>query len=145
MNETTTEQKEFFTEKEALESILNFLKDDMYNCCVEELHDYVFNPYDYYIIGVAEARKALNQYGTRKALEEVKDFEEENFGEVGTDLTSPKAVANMLEYIIVDNVTTSLGSTDEYYYNKLDDESDKMGKTVRQVIIEEVSSLIDEL
>ena len=144
MTETT---EEFFTEKEALGSILEFLEDDTHNYYVSDLQNYIFNE-DYYIIGYAEAEKALSQYGVFDALAEVKEYEENEFGEVNTDLTNSEAVANMLEYIIGDNVMNSLKSIDDYVdYNLNDeaDEEDEEGKTVRQVIIDEVNSRIKEL
>ena len=144
MNKTT---EEFFTEKEALGSILEFLEDATTDYCVSDLQDYIFNQ-DYYIIGYAEAKKALNQYDIWDALAEIQGYELANFGEVNTDLTNSVDVANMLEFSIGDNVINSLKSIDDYIdYNLNDeaDEEDEEGKTVRQVIINEVNSRIKEL
>ena len=145
MTKTTTE--EFFAEKEALESILEFLKEDTTNdtdYCVTDLQDYIFNE-DYYVIGIYKAKKALEQYGTWEAIKEVKEYEEFELGEVNTDLASPEEVANMLEFIIGNNVINSLNSINDYIDNNLDDESNEEGKTVREVIINEVNSRIKEL
>ena len=138
----TTE--EFFTEKEALKNILEFLKDATTDYCVSDLQDYIFNE-DYYIIGIYKAEKALSQYGVFDAVGEIQDYEEFVFGEVATDFSSPEDVANMLEYIIGDRVLNSLKSIDDYFDNKLDDKSDEEGKTVKQVIINEVNSRIKDL
>ena len=142
MTETTTE--EFFTEKEALNNILEFLEDGTTDYCVADLQNYIFNE-DYYIIGYAKAEKVLNQYGVFDAIGEIQDYEKSEFGEVNTDLASSVDVANMLEFIIGYNVIYSLNSIDVYVDNNLNDEADEEGKTVRQVIINEVNSRIKEL
>jgi len=141
MNKTT---EEFFTEKEALGSILEFLEDATTDYYISDLQDYIFNE-DYYIIGIYQAEKALNQYGVFDVIGEIQDYEKSEFGEVTTDLSSPEDVANMLEYIIGTKVMDILKSINKYYDNKLDDKSDEEGKTVKEVIIDEVNSRIKDL
>jgi len=144
MNKTT---EEFFTEKEALGSILEFLEDSTTDYCIADLQDYIFNE-DYYIIGVYEAEKALSQYGVFDALGEIQDYEKNAFGEVNTDLSSPEDVANMLEYIVGNRVINSIKSINHYLYYSLNDEADEedeKGKTVKEVIIDEVNSRIKDL
>ena len=89
--------KQYFTEKEALQAVIDTLENgfDGYYC---DLHDAVFNS-DFYIIGTYQAKKALEQYGTFDAIQEIIDYEKWNFGEVMTDLSNPEKVANMLWYI----------------------------------------------
>ncbi|WP_301389935.1 hypothetical protein [Enterococcus entomosocium] len=86
--------KQYFTEKEALQAVIDTLENgiDGYYC---DLHGEVFNS-DFYIIGTHEAKQALEQYGTFDAIQEVIDYEKRNFGEVMTDISSPEKVANML-------------------------------------------------
>jgi len=139
MNKTT---KEFFTENEALGSILEFLKDDTTDYYVSDLQNYIFNE-DYYIISYAEAEKALSQYGVFDAIGEIQDYEKNEFGEVTTDFSSPEEITNMLEYIVGDRVINSLKSIDAYIDHNLNDKSDEKGKTVKQVIIDEVNSRIE--
>ena len=87
----------YFTKKEALEDIKETL--ESYNGCYCDLHNEVFNT-DYYIIGTYQAEKALEQYGVFNAIGKIKEYEEDNFGEVLTDLSDPEKIANMLYYII---------------------------------------------
>jgi len=141
MNKTT---EDFFTEKEALGSILEFLENATTDYYVSDLQNYIFNE-DYYIIGIYQAEKALNQYGVFDAIREIQDYEKNEFGEVTTDLSIPEDVANMLEYIIGTKVMDILKSINKYYDNKLDDKSDEEGKTVKEVIIDEVNSRIKDL
>lgn len=87
----------YFTKKEALEDIKEVL--ESYNGYYCDLHNEVFNT-DYYIIGTYQAEKALEQYGVFNAIGKIKEYEEDNFGEVFTDLSDPEKIANMLYYII---------------------------------------------
>ena len=91
---------EYFTEDEIKETLLNNL--DGYkgieDYTIEDVFNDLFNS-DYYIIGCREAEDALKEYGVFKALEEVQEFDVENFGEWNTDYADPEKVANILEYI----------------------------------------------
>ena len=90
----------YFTDEEIKETLLDNL--DGYEGIDSYTFDDVFNDLfnsDYYIIGYREAEDALKEYGIFKALEEVQEFDVENFGEWDTDYTDPEKIANMLEYI----------------------------------------------
>ena len=90
--------KKYFTHTEAIETLIEVI--DTYAIdSYEDLHHYAFNE-DYYIIGTHVAKNALDQYGVFDAIEKVQTYEQNNFGEVLTDLGNPEAVANMLWYII---------------------------------------------
>ena len=86
-----------FSKQEIIEDILEYLEntDGFYGC---DLHSEVFNT-DYYIIGTAKAKEALENYGVFDALNKVQTYEAYNFGEVTTDLSDPEKFANMLYYI----------------------------------------------
>ncbi|UDM72764.1 hypothetical protein [Vagococcus fluvialis] len=86
-----------FSIGEIIDDIVSYLEDEptFYG---SELHDNVFNT-DYYIIGTYKAEKALEEYGTYKAIGEVIDYEEFHFGKRTTDLSNAENVANMLYYI----------------------------------------------
>ena len=91
---------EYFTDNEIKETLLDNL--DGYKGIEDYYFDNVFDDLfnsDYYIIGYREAADALEKYGIFNALEEVQQFDVENFGEWNTDYTDPEKVANMLEYI----------------------------------------------
>jgi hypothetical protein len=95
-------KKEVKMREEAREAIIEALKDGYsgYYC---DLHNEIFNT-DYYIIGTYEAKKALEKYGVFDAIEKVQIYEQENFGEVYTDLSNPEKLVNMLYYIIGEEV-----------------------------------------
>ena len=70
-----------------------------------ELHQSLFNE-DYYIIGYFNAQQWLDKHfiDTFEALEDIKEYEEFNFGEVLTDLSEPEKIVNMYVYIIGEEI-----------------------------------------
>lgn len=92
--------KKYFTIEEIKEDIAEKLS--CYSGCYCDLHNEVFNT-NYYIVGTAIAKEALEQYGVFNAIEEIQAYEMDNFGEVYTDLGDPQKVANMLYYILGEN------------------------------------------
>ena len=70
---------------------------------INELHHYLLNE-DYFIIGYYEAEKWLKKDSIFNAIEKIKDYEQSNFGQVTTDLSSSESVANMLAYILGEEI-----------------------------------------
>ena len=62
------------------------------------LHQWLFNQ-DYYIIGYYNATKWLGS-DAFEAIGMIQEYEQDNFGEVNTDLSCSEKVANMTAYII---------------------------------------------
>ena len=126
----------YFTKKEALEDIKEIL--ESYNGCYCDLHDQVFNS-DYYIIGTYEAEKALEQYGTFEAIRKIQEYENDNFGEVLTDLSDPEKIANMLYYIIGNEAIQDL-----YEYSETFLENENSSATVENSdkIIQDINELL---
>ncbi len=91
--------KRYFTIEEIKEAIAEKLS--WYSDYYCDLHNEVANT-DYYIIGYYEAEEALKQYGLFEAIGKVRDYENDVFGEVYTDLSDPEKIANMLFYIIAE-------------------------------------------
>jgi len=77
------------------DQIKEYLKDE---CGVSELHHHAFNQ-DYYIIGTYKAEQWLGSMAF-EVIGFIKDYEQDNFGEVSTDLSDPERVVNMFAYII---------------------------------------------
>ena len=71
----------------------------------DDLHNEIFNT-DYYIIGTYQATKWLGEE-VFNVMEYIKDYEQENFGEVHTNLSDPERVVNMYAYIIGERIVTS--------------------------------------
>jgi len=116
--------KEKAMKEEARTAIIEALRDGYtgYYC---DLHDKVFNT-DYYIIGTREAKEALEKYGVWDAIGKVKTYEEDNFGEVYTDLSDPEKLVNMLYYIIGEEVLWEMLDDSEtlngHWYQRADEE-----------------------
>jgi len=115
--------KEEVMRQEAREQIIKCLKDGYsgYYC---DLHHEVFNT-DYYIIGTYEAKKALEEYGVWDAIDKVREYETDNFGEVYTDLSNPEKLVNMLYYIIGEEVLREMLDNSETWSENWDNQADE--------------------
>jgi hypothetical protein len=75
---------------------LDNISEGVYAC---DLHNELFNT-DYFIIGYYDAEQWLiKNVGIFAAIEEIKEYEQNNFGQVTTDLSSSEKVVNMYAYI----------------------------------------------
>ena len=128
--------KTYFTKNEALEDIKEVLK--FYSGYYSDLHNETFNT-DYYIIGTYEAEKALEQYGTFEAIRKIREYENDNFGELFTDLSDPEKVANMLYYIIGEEAIQEL-----YEYSEAFSENENNCATAENndQIIKDINELL---
>ena len=70
---------------------------------ISDLHHYLLNE-DYFIIGYYQAEQWLKKDSIFNAIEKIKDYEQSNFGEVSTDLSNSENVANMLAYILGEEI-----------------------------------------
>ena len=73
----------------------------------EDLHFHLFNE-DYYIIGTYQAKCWLGDY-VFDAINVIKEYEQDNFGEVSTDFSDPEKVVNMYAYIAGEHLLNELG------------------------------------
>ena len=88
---------------------------------VSEIHNELFNT-DYFIIGYYQAEQWLKEYGIFAAIETIKNYEQDHFGEVTTDFSSSENVANMLAYIIGEEVLNNCATLNEKYDSELTNE-----------------------
>jgi len=70
---------------------------------INELHHYLINE-DYFLIGYYNCRKWLEKESVFEAIEKIKEYEESNFGEVSTDFSDEEKTANMLAYVLADEI-----------------------------------------
>ena len=68
----------------------------------EELHNNMFNT-DYYIIGTYKAKEWCGN-NTFDIIGAIKEYEQNNFGEINTDLSNPEQVVNMYAYILGEEI-----------------------------------------
>lgn len=72
---------------------------------ISDLHHYLLNE-DYFIIGTWRAEEWLKKDNCSvfEAIEIIKEYEQSNFGQVSTDLSNFENVANMLAYILGEEI-----------------------------------------
>ena len=72
---------------------------------IGDLHHYLLNEH-YFIIGYYKAEQWLKKDNNSifEAIEKIKEYEQDNFGQVSTDLSSSESVANMLAYILGEEI-----------------------------------------
>jgi len=97
------------TKQELISTIIDAINDNrLEDKPVNELHQEVFNT-DYFIIGRYEAEQWLiNNGGIFDAIETIKEYEQDNFGVIGTDLSEPEKVCNMYVYILGEEIINEL-------------------------------------
>ena len=88
---------------------------------VSDLHHEIFNM-DYYIIGYYQAAQWLGT-DVFEAIGMIQDYEKDNFGEVYTDLGSSENVANMLAYILGEEVIQEV--VEEYLEQREEEEEEE--------------------
>jgi len=72
---------------------------------LDDLHHEIFNT-DYYIIGRYEATKWLGDQ-VFNVINIIKEYENDNFGEVNTDFSEAEKVVNMYVYIIGEEIVAN--------------------------------------
>lgn len=97
MNFKKEEIKEYFND--FIKENSNSLND---NDFIEDLHYYSFNT-DYYIIGTHKASQWLEDQ-VFKVINFIKEYENDHFGKVTTDLSDPEKVVNMYVYILGEDI-----------------------------------------
>ena len=76
---------------------------------VSDLHHYLLNE-DYFIIGTYKAKQWLGSK-VFDVIETIREYEQSNFGQVSTDFSDPEKVANMIAYILGEEI---LSDSDVY-------------------------------
>ena len=98
---------------------------------VSDLHHYLLNE-NYFIIGTYKAKQWLGSE-VFDVIETIREYEQFNFGQVTTDFSNPEKVANMIAYILGEEI---LSESDIYQQIQFD-----------KNILEEddISNLIEDL
>ena len=93
--------------KEFVDYDENYLQKD-----ISDIHHQLFNT-DYYIIGRYQAKQWLSD-NVFEAIDTIKEYEDDNFGEVTTDFSEPEKVVNMYVYIVGEYILNKLPKDGEY-------------------------------
>ena len=107
---------------DAKAAIIEALTDGEYSGYYCDLHHCLFNE-DYHYCYTGEAEDDLNAIGVFNAISVIVKYETEEFGVVNTDFTSPCNVANMLYYIVGEEVLYDLFDECELWDEVRDDEA----------------------
>ena len=114
--------------EDAKAAIIEALTDGEYSGYYCDLHNELFNT-DCYYVYTSDAEKALNEIGVFKAIGVIVEYEEDNFDEAITDFTNPCKVANMLYYIVGEEVLHDLSDGcelwDKVWNDKATEETNK--------------------
>jgi hypothetical protein len=87
-----------------------------------EIHHNLFNQ-DYWVIGYYNAEQEILKNGSVfDAISKIKEYEEFNFGEVYTDLSSSERVCNMLVYILGEECLNECEAVKNNWDDNLTDE-----------------------
>ncbi len=103
----------------AKNQIEDLMTTEPYAC---DLHHELFNT-DYFIIGKYSASRWLeSNVGIFEAIDEIKEYEMDNFGEITTDLSSAEAVCNMYVYIQGEEALNNSDTLQDKWNDTLTDE-----------------------
>lgn len=104
----------------AIDGLSNVNADSTYGC---DLHNKLFNE-DYFIIGYYAAEEFLKktEEGIFGAIELIKEYEQDNFGQVNTDFSSSEKVANMYAYIKGEELLSEIKALRDNWDNRLTEE-----------------------
>lgn len=99
---------------------LDNVSEGVYAC---DLHNELFNT-DYFIIGYGAAEEFLKncEDGIFGAIEIIKNYENDNFGQVSTDFSSSEKVANMYAYIKGEDLLQLSATLQDKWNNRLTQE-----------------------
>lgn len=119
---------------DALEAIKETLEEG-YTESWDDFHDEVFNK-DYYVYSDREAMTHFrNAEDVFWAIDKVRQYENDMYGEYYTDYTSPMKIVNMLSYI----------AGDEIFYNEMESWDVINDETDNNVITEELLKRVGKL
>ena len=88
-----------------------------------DLHHFLCNE-DYFIIGTYEAKEFIGSHAF-EIIEKIKNYEQDNFGEVNTDLSQPENVANMFAYIVGEELLSECNTLQDCWDRELTEEEHK--------------------
>ena len=103
---TLIPSKMYTQKQDVKEYIIDQLESDVgLDQHISDLHHFLLNE-DYFIIGYYQAEQWLKKDNGSifEAIETIREYEQSNFGQVTTDLSSSENVANMLAYILGEEI-----------------------------------------
>ena len=129
---------------ENLKEMRNYNADVLDDRDQGDLHSVIFNE-SHYIVGYFQSRQWLGE-DTFEALGMIQEYEQFNFGELTTELSNSEAVANMLAYILgeevmeeaIDTIKSEREDVVENAFNdlmlRIDDEEFEFSEALESII-----------
>ena len=102
----------------AIDKLSEYKDTNIYGC---DMHNELFNT-DYYIIGTYKSKQWLGD-DAFNVIGEIKDYEQDNFGEVTTDLSDTENIVNMYVYIIGEQILAESDTLNDNWDNHLTNEN----------------------
>jgi hypothetical protein len=81
---------------------LNDQDDEWEEQNIDNIHNYAFNE-NYFMIGTYRCEQWLGDQAF-KVIGIIKNYEQDNFGQVNTDLSDPEKIVNMFAYIVGEQI-----------------------------------------
>ena len=88
--------------KDRIQEIYDYDQDKVTLDNIYDLHHEIFNT-DYYIIGRYQAKEWLGS-DAFDCIYDIQEYENNNFGQVTTDLSEPERVVNMWVYVVGEEI-----------------------------------------
>ena len=124
-----------------MENLIEDIKQDMIyklecgiDCLIDDLHHELCNN-DYFIIGTYKAKKWLGD-NVFDAIEKIKEWENDVIGEVTTDFSDPEKVANVLSYIVGEELLAECKDFNEWHCRGL-----QMNIEKNKILIEQLKNI----
>lgn len=109
----------YYKQEEIRKHAIDYLEEnkEYLTCYGADLHHEIYNT-DYYIIGRYRAKQWLADQ-VFDTLNVIKKYEQDNFGELNTDICEPENVVNMYVYIVGQEVLQNSDTLQDNWDNKL--------------------------
>jgi len=98
---------------------------------VSDLHHYLLNE-DYFIIGTYKAKQWLGSE-VFDVIETIREYEQSNFGQVSTDFSDPEKVANMIAYILGEEILSESDIYQQIQFDKNILEEDDISNLIKDL------------
>ena len=102
-----------------------------------DLHHHLLNE-DYFIIGTYKAKQFLAGEAFN-AIEKIKTYEQDKFGEVSTDFSEPENVVNMFAYVVGEEILRESETLQDAWDRTLEkSDLDAIAKEIGEVSVQQV-------
>ena len=120
-------QEKYSEIRDYFNDFINDRDDEWIEDNIDNIYNYAFNE-NYYMIGTYRCEQWLGDQAF-KVIAIIKDYEQDNFGQVDTDLSDPEEVVNMFVYIVGEQVVQNW----KEFLNFQEENQKKMDKIINSL------------